>query len=177
MVPTSRGAGDRNADPAFELVPHLADAVDRAIVPPHPPDLLAQPRIVLDPRRLTAGIALPSLALVVDRWGDRQHRADRLDPVRVSGVVDKPAPSLRSAVELCLGEKRRRLLEDLVGAPQLDVLPLELLQPLPLLRRPPRALALVPLRLPDPFPERLGAAADFLGNRRDRRPLRLVRPL
>src|SRR5262249_56431990 len=126
---------------ALALAPPVADREHGGMPPPHPPDLLAQPRIVLDPRRLTAGIALPSLALVVDRWGDRQHRADRLDPVRVSGGVDKPAPSLRSAVELCLGEKRRRLLEDLVGAPQLDVLPLELLQPLPLLRRPPRALA------------------------------------
>jgi hypothetical protein len=40
-----------------------------------------------------------------------------------------------SAVELRLGEKRRRFTEDLVRAFQLEVLSFELFQPRPLIRR------------------------------------------
>jgi hypothetical protein len=38
--------------------------------------------------------------IVVGGWGDRQHVADRLDPVRIPMVVDETRPSLRPAVEL-----------------------------------------------------------------------------
>src|SRR5262249_62280096 len=79
-----------------------------------------------------------------------------------------------SAVELRLGENRRRLLQDLVGPPQLEVLPLELLEPLPLLSCQAGPPALVPLGLAHPLPERLRCTADLLGDRGDRRPLRIV---
>lgn len=49
--------------------------------------------------------AAPCCGLCVD-WGHAtQYRADRLNPIRVSMLVDKCDPSLRSAVELP-GRKR-----------------------------------------------------------------------
>ena len=56
----------------------------------------------------------------VRRRGDRQHAADRLDPVGVAMVVDERDHHFASAVELRLGEKRRRLPQNLVRALQLD---------------------------------------------------------
>src|SRR5215510_11206966 len=57
------------------------------------------------------------------------------------------------------------------------ILSLELLEPLPLLGRQARSPALVPLGLAHPLPERLRGTADLLGDRGDRRPLRIVRRL
>jgi hypothetical protein len=51
-----------------------------AVVPPHPPDVLAEPLITLGSPRPALGIAVPDLELIVQRRGDRQDRADRLDP-------------------------------------------------------------------------------------------------
>src|SRR5262245_29065761 len=76
--------------PALELFPDLAGAIDFPIVPPHAPDLLAQPLVVADPRRPACGIALPCLELVIDLRGKRQHRADRLDPVLAAMGIDEP---------------------------------------------------------------------------------------
>src|SRR5690606_40614940 len=76
-------------------------------------------------------------------------------------------------VELPRKESRRRL-EDLVGAPQLAVLTLELLDPLGLHARDPRALARVGLSLTHPTPERLRGHPELPGDRHDRRPLRLI---
>src|SRR5438105_10422954 len=71
---------------------------------------------------------------------------------------------LRSAVELRPEESRRRL-EDLIGPPQLEVLALQLLDPLALLGREPVALAAVDLGLAPPVADALGVhaalAADF----------------
>ena len=61
--------------------------------------------------------------------------------------------------------------QDLVRAPQLEVLALELLQPRPLVRRQSGPLTRVTLGLPHPVAERLGRAAQLLGNRADRCPL------
>src|SRR5262245_2482192 len=86
-------------------------------------------------------------------------------------------PSLRSAVELRLGEKSRRLAQDLVGAFQLQVLAFELLEAFSFRTRQPGAFALVTFGLPYPFTQGLPCAADLTRNRDDRRPLRLVLPL
>src|SRR5262249_35887409 len=48
-------------------------------------------------------------------------------------------------------------------------------EPLPLHGRQAGPPALVPLGLPHPLPERLRGTADLLGDRRDRRPLRIMR--
>src|SRR4029453_10328509 len=76
-------------------------------------------------------------------------------------------------VELPREESRGRL-ENLVGAPQLTVLALELLDPLAAGARPPGPLPRIGLGLTHPTPERLGRHPELLSDRRDRRPLRLV---
>ena len=56
---------------------------------PDPTDLLAQRRITLRPLRELIGIARPRRGRVVRRRGDRQYRADRLDPVGGPLAVDE----------------------------------------------------------------------------------------
>jgi hypothetical protein len=57
---------------------------------PHAIDVLAQLLIPPRPRGPAVGIALPALELVIPRRGDRQDRADRLDPERLPVLVDEP---------------------------------------------------------------------------------------
>src|SRR3954467_12217553 len=73
-----------------------------------------------------------------------------------------------------LGKKSPPLAQDLVGLPQLPVLPLQGLQPGGHLGRHTGRTSAVTLRLLQPFIERLPGAADFGGNRDDRRPSRRV---
>lgn len=157
---------------APELLPDFSDAVDLAILPSHAIDVLAQCLVPPYPPRLPVRIAIPGLQLLVPRRGDRQHRADWLDPERLPVVVARP--SLGSALELRLREIRRRRPQDLVRAPQLDVLAFELLEPRAFVRRQPGPPTPVTLGLPDPAPQRLGRTPDLLGDRGDRRPLRRV---
>ena len=77
-------------------------------------------------------------------------------------------------VELRLREIRRCQSQDLVRAPQLDILALELPEPRPFVRRQAGAPADVTLGLPHSAAQRLGLAPDPLGDRSDRRPLRRV---
>src|SRR5207244_6951133 len=70
-----------------QLLPHLAGAVNLAVLPPHPLDGLAQP--LACPCRSALGLSLPGLELIVQRRGDRQHSADRLDPVLTPVGVDE----------------------------------------------------------------------------------------
>ena len=71
----------------------------------------------------------------------------------------------------------RRLAQNLVGALQLTILALQLLEPIPLRAGQSRASALVTLCLAHPFAQRLPRAANLRRNRADRRPLRVVLPL
>src|SRR5690606_14375322 len=66
---------------------------------------------------------------------------------------------------------------NLIRSPELTILTLEPLDPLKLRRPRARPLALIPLRLPHPAPQRVTRATDLLRNRLDRRPLRRVFPL
>src|SRR5688500_17283344 len=76
-------------------------------------------------------------------------------------------------VELPREESRRRL-ENLVGAPQLPVLTLELLDPLGLRAGHPRTLARIGLGLAHPTAQRLRGHPELLSDRPDRRPLRHI---
>src|SRR5690606_31072365 len=74
---------------AVQLPPHFADPVAPSTRLPNPTGLLAE-----DPGALGSGgervrIALSSRGLVVRRRGDRQNRADRLDPVFPALRVDE----------------------------------------------------------------------------------------
>src|SRR5690606_8855702 len=71
----------------------------------------------------------------------------------------------------------RSLPKNLIRSPELTILTLEPLDPLKLRRPRARPLALIPLRLPHPAPQRVTRATDLLRNRLDRRPLRRVFPL
>src|SRR6266542_508638 len=78
-------------------------------------------------------------------------------------------PSSRSALRL--GEKPRCVAQDRVGALELAILTLEILEPLALLGRQRGTTPLVALRLPNPAPQRSGRAAQFLRHRANPRPL------
>ena len=86
--PRHRASGHHDAL-AVELAPDLAYPVDPEVLP-HPPDLLTELAIAAIARRTPTVVPLPGLALVRRRRGDRQHCADRLDPVLVAMSVDEP---------------------------------------------------------------------------------------
>jgi len=76
--------------------------------------------------------------------------------------------------ELRLREKSGRLPEDLVRAPQLAILPLQLLQTLGLRAGQRGPAPRVALDLAQPLPKGLRGAPDLPRDRPDRRPLRLM---
>src|SRR5690606_13343251 len=76
-----------------------------------------------------------------------------------------------------LGEKSRSLPKNLIRSPELTILTLEHLDPLELRRPRALPLAIIPLRLPHPAPQRVTRATDLLRSQLDRRPLRRVFPL
>src|SRR5262245_27332747 len=82
-------AGNGDAIPS-ELPPNLAGAVDLEVIIPDALDLLRDLDIAPNPRRQSLRLRLSRLVLVVGRWGDRQLRADRLDPILGSVLVDEP---------------------------------------------------------------------------------------
>src|SRR5439155_20481997 len=86
----------------------------------------------------------------------------------------RTTPSLRSAVELRLGEIRRRLTQDLVRALEIPILSLELLQTQALVRGQAWTNTGIALGLAHPASQRLGRALPLLRHRTDRSPLRFV---
>ena len=86
--PRNRAAGGH--DPlAGELPPKLAHAVDAEVRLEHAPDLDHQGRVAPDPCRPLAGVGTPHGTGVIGRRGDRQHPADRLDPVGGAVIVNE----------------------------------------------------------------------------------------
>ncbi len=83
-----RAAGHRDAV-AAELPPDLAGAVDPEVGLMRPPDLLHDRRVFPSPRRPPRRVGTPGDMSVAGRRGDRQHPADRLDPVRVPVIADE----------------------------------------------------------------------------------------
>src|SRR5690606_15838902 len=73
----------------LHLPPDLAYAVDAEVLVEHPPNLLLQDLIPLCTGWQSGRIGPPGGMLVPGRRGDRQHTADRLDPVRIAVSVDK----------------------------------------------------------------------------------------
>jgi hypothetical protein len=70
------------------LLPYLACAEDAEILLVHTPDLRHRGAIALRSRGQALGIGLTRLVLAIGRWGDRQPRANRLDPVLGTVGVD-----------------------------------------------------------------------------------------
>jgi hypothetical protein len=86
--PRDGTAGD-HAALSPKLLPYLADAVDLAILPPDPADVVTELGVTAHPCRTAVGIAPPGAPLVVHRRGNRQYRADRVGPVDVAVSVDE----------------------------------------------------------------------------------------
>src|SRR5690606_29096437 len=83
---------------------------------------------------------------------------------------------LVSTVELGREEKRRRP-QDLIRPTQLPVLPLQLLQPLPVVCAQPRTRTLIDLRPANPLTHRLRRRTEHLSDRTNRLPLRPISSL
>ena len=77
--------GDRFS---MQLAPDLADAVNAEVLVPNALDLGTQTAITLDAGWRAIRLGVTGLVLVVGRRGDRQHAADRLDPVRLSVIIN-----------------------------------------------------------------------------------------
>ena len=80
--PRHRAAGDVEAF-APQLPPDLARAVDPEVLREDAPDLNLQCVVPPRPGRQPGGIDALGDMSVVGRRGDRQHLADRLDPMRL----------------------------------------------------------------------------------------------
>src|SRR5208337_177114 len=78
--PLDRTAGNLVAL-AAKLPPDFARTVDTEILLVHATNLRYQCPVALQPRWQARRLCLARLVLVILRWGDRQLRADRLDPV------------------------------------------------------------------------------------------------
>src|SRR6185437_16903708 len=75
---------------ALELPPHLTHAIDAEIRLEHTTDLGAQHRVAPHPVRGTGRIRpLRHVRVIGGRGGDRQHLADRLDPMGAAMIVDE----------------------------------------------------------------------------------------
>src|SRR3954452_25284570 len=86
--PRHRAAGDPDSLPA-ELAPDLPDAVDAEVLLIHPPDLDHQRCIPPGSRGQPLRISPPGGMGVIRRRGNREHAADRLDPVDGAMLVDE----------------------------------------------------------------------------------------
>src|SRR6266550_4704666 len=72
-----------------QLSPHLARAVDLEVVVPYSANTSSELAVPAYPLRYPTRINLPALVFVVCRRGDRQLRADRLDPVCIAMRVNE----------------------------------------------------------------------------------------
>jgi hypothetical protein len=72
-----------------ELAPHLAHAVDAEVRIEYAPDVGLQDEVAPGPGRQPGRVGAPGDMGAVRRRGDRQHLADRLDPVGPAMVVDE----------------------------------------------------------------------------------------
>ena len=164
-------AGDLEALPP-QLPPDLAHAIDLEVLGEDAADLGLQGRIPLRPRRQLGGIGPLGDMVVVGRWGDRQHLADRLDPMRLAVIVDERDHGLNRRSSSAWAKYADRLAQDLVGLSKLAVLALQRLQLRRHVGRHAGPLAAVDLGLLHPLVQRLRRAADLGRDRRDRRPAR-----
>jgi UvrD-like helicase C-terminal domain len=73
----------------LQLPPHLAHAIDAEVLLEHPLNFWLQGVIPSRSRRQPGRIGAPGSMRMVGRRGDRQHPADRLDPIRPAVIVDE----------------------------------------------------------------------------------------
>jgi hypothetical protein len=83
-----RAAGDVLAF-AFQQPPDFPRAIELEVLLEHARDLRHQAGVALGPCRQTRRIGPPGGMGAIGRWGDRQHLADRLDPMFPTVIVDE----------------------------------------------------------------------------------------
>ena len=72
-----------------ELPPDFAHAVYAEVGVEHALDVAGQDQVTLGPSGQTGWVSASGGMSAVGRWGDRQHLADRLDPVGPAVIVDE----------------------------------------------------------------------------------------
>ena len=72
-----------------KLTPDLAHAIHVKVLLPYTTNLAAELDVALRSRWLAAWVLLSRFLLVIGRRGDREHPADRLDPVTLTVRVDE----------------------------------------------------------------------------------------
>src|SRR5438874_2518964 len=157
---------------AAELPPHLAHAVDAEVCLEHPPDLGGQHQVAPRSRWQLGRVGAPGSVRAVGGWGDRQHAADRLDPICPTMIVDEGDHRLNGRSSSAWAKYADALRQDLIGLAQFPVLALQRLDPIAVMRCGTGPQTLVALGPPHPAAQRLSRAADLASNRVDRRPLR-----
>src|SRR5580693_5517312 len=83
------GAAGNIAAFTLQLPPDLAHAIDTEVLLDHPLNIWLQGVIPSRSRRQPGRIGAPGGMRMVGRWGDRQHPADRLDPIRPAVIVEE----------------------------------------------------------------------------------------
>src|ERR1700682_3515850 len=83
------GAAGNIVTLTLQLPPDLAHAIDAEVLLEHPLNFWLQGVIPSRSRRQPGRIGAPGGMRMVGRWGDRQHPADRLDPIRRAVIVDE----------------------------------------------------------------------------------------
>ena len=168
--PCHRASGNIEAFSA-QLPPDLAHAVDAPVLLEHAQDLWPQGLVPARPVGLPRGIGPLRQMIVIGGRGNRQHAADRLDPVcipmrvnerhhhfdrRSSSAIAKYADALRRISFAWRSSRFSRSSAFIFGH----------------LGRYARAPAAVDLGLLDPVIQGLGGAADLRRDRHDRLPAR-----
>ena len=156
---------------APQLPPHHPRSVDLRVLVPHAPNLSTELLVAPRPARSFRGILLPPLVEEICRWGDRQHRTNRLDPKAIPMIIDEADHHFARRSSSAWAKYADALPHDLVRAFQSEVLALELRQTRPFIGRQPRTRPGIPLRLAHPPAQRFRCAAQFLGHGSSRGPL------
>src|ERR687885_1197899 len=103
-----RAAGDLEAL-ALQLPPDLAHAIDPEVLVEHALDLALEHLVSFGPLGAPGRIAALGGVLVVSGRGDRQHPADRLDPVGLTMRVDEGDHGLKRRSSSALAKKTAAL--------------------------------------------------------------------
>src|SRR5271165_3853873 len=74
---------------ALELPPDLANAIDPEVLLEDPTNFDLQRGVAPLAGRQSSGIGPLGDMGAIGRWGDRQHLADRLDPIDSTMIVDE----------------------------------------------------------------------------------------
>ena len=159
--PLDGAAGHRDALPV-ELPPDLAHAVDAEVLREHALDLgFRAPRPASPGPTACSGSARLRGMGVIGRRGDRQHLADRLDPIRPAMIVDERDHGLNRRSSSAWAKYADALRRISLACRSSRFSRSSALSRSAIVRRHAGPLAAVELGLLDPLVQRLRRAADL----------------